>query len=243
MENLGIKFSSPKADLYVPEIDTRSNAEQTFSEILTKTTNVALALFINHDKTSAYADAYADFRRVTDQKAGVQSLCLVHATIDKQKKGLQQYMANVAMKANLKLGNINHAFTPSSEVDAKGMRDVLSGSTGVLDTIILGADVTHAPPGSADNTPSLAAVVGSVDQYFGKFLGSMRHQDKNTEVWFFLTPSVQADRTLDHQRFGCNGLRTPTSLAQVPGPPPIQSSVLSGWRRRWPILHSPQRRD
>jgi eukaryotic translation initiation factor 2C len=38
------------------------------------------------------------------------------------------------------------------------------------------SDVTHAGPGSLLGTPSVAAVVGSVSQNGGKFLGSMRLQ-------------------------------------------------------------------
>tara|TARA_R110002003_G_scaffold138_10_gene12728 strand:+ start:9272 stop:9577 length:306 start_codon:yes stop_codon:yes gene_type:complete len=41
-------------------------------------------------------------------------------------------------------------------------------------------DVTHPGPGSLFGTPSIAAIVGSVDQYGGKFLGSMRLQPRDT---------------------------------------------------------------
>lgn len=40
--------------------------------------------------------------------------------------------------------------------------------------MIMGADVTHPTVASPDGMPSIAAVVGSVDKEFGKFLGSMR---------------------------------------------------------------------
>lgn len=42
------------------------------------------------------------------------------------------------------------------------------------------SDVTHAGPGSLNGTPSIAAIVGSVDKDGGKFLGSMRLQPKDT---------------------------------------------------------------
>lgn len=42
------------------------------------------------------------------------------------------------------------------------------------------SDVTHAGPGSLEGTPSIVAVVGSVDKDGGKFLGSMRLQPKDT---------------------------------------------------------------
>jgi eukaryotic translation initiation factor 2C len=41
-------------------------------------------------------------------------------------------------------------------------------------------DVTHASPASIPGTPSIAAIVGSVNQSGGKFLGSMRVQPRST---------------------------------------------------------------
>ena len=49
-------------------------------------------------------------------------------------------------------------------------------SSGNVDTIILGADVIHPGVASIEGTPSIAALVGSVDSDFGKYLGSMRRQ-------------------------------------------------------------------
>ena len=42
------------------------------------------------------------------------------------------------------------------------------------------SDVTHPSPGSLLGTPSIAAIVGSVNQNGGKFLGSMRLQPRDT---------------------------------------------------------------
>ncbi|KAF2644033.1 Piwi-domain-containing protein [Massarina eburnea CBS 473.64] len=88
-------------------------------------------------------------------------------------------MCNVAMKTNLKLGNINHAIDMTSSDIEQASQDV--------DLIILGADVTHTQRESAIDMPSLAAVVGSVDETFGKFLGSMHPQGHNEEVRIFKT--------------------------------------------------------
>ncbi|KAH9867104.1 hypothetical protein IAQ61_007696 [Plenodomus lingam] len=41
-------------------------------------------------------------------------------------------------------------------------------------------DVTHPGPGALLGTPSIAAIVGSVDQHGGKFLGSMRLQPRDS---------------------------------------------------------------
>jgi eukaryotic translation initiation factor 2C len=51
-----------------------------------------------------------------------------------------------------------------------------------IDTMILGADVTHTQKDSAARSHSLAALVGSVDRTFGQFYGSMRYQQKDKDV-------------------------------------------------------------
>ncbi|KAH7068120.1 Piwi domain-containing protein [Paraphoma chrysanthemicola] len=64
---------------------------------------------------------------------------------------------------NLKFGGINHTVTAVQEI--------------LQDTIVLGADLVHPSTGAFEGTPSIAAVVGSVDEYGGQYLGSLRLQD------------------------------------------------------------------
>lgn len=61
------------------------------------------------------------------------------------------------MKVNLKLGGINH----STQIVQNRMQG----------TMILGADVTHPGPGAIQGCPSIAAIVGSVEDNAGKFPG------------------------------------------------------------------------
>ncbi|KAI1523492.1 Piwi domain containing protein [Pyrenophora tritici-repentis] len=75
-------------------------------------------------------------------------------------------MRNVMMKLNLKLGGINHV------VDAVQTR--LKSHT-----VVLGADLVH-PSGNLPGVPSIASIVGSVDNHAGKCLGSMRLQGIDT---------------------------------------------------------------
>ena len=49
-------------------------------------------------------------------------------------------------------------------------------------TMLVGSDVTHPSPGTARGTPSIAAVVASVDDKFGLFPASMRLQESKKEV-------------------------------------------------------------
>ena len=52
-------------------------------------------------------------------------------------------------------------------------------------TMMVGIDVTHPGPGSREGTPSIAAVVASVDKDFVQFPASLRIQETKKEVLFF----------------------------------------------------------
>lgn len=49
-------------------------------------------------------------------------------------------------------------------------------------TMMVGIDVTHPGPGSREGTPSIAAVVSSVDDNFVQFPASLRIQETKKEV-------------------------------------------------------------
>jgi eukaryotic translation initiation factor 2C len=113
--------------------------------------------------------AYSIFKDLADRTYGMHSLCITEKPNYRNRalnKDLRGYFGNVMMKANLKAGGINHT------VD--GIADILK------DTLVLGADVTHPGQSALLGTPSIAAIVGSVDKTGGKFLGSMRLQPRET---------------------------------------------------------------
>ncbi|KAK5683373.1 hypothetical protein LTS10_004904 [Elasticomyces elasticus] len=125
------------------------------------------------------SDKYAKIKRVFDQHLGMHTVCL---TAPKAVKGGKlvpdaQLLSNLALKFNLKLGGQNHRImTGSSARDHK-----LAFNSIPADTIVLGADVSHAPSQMSD-CPSVAAVVGSIDKEFSTFPGSMRLQASGQEV-------------------------------------------------------------
>ncbi|KAF8907085.1 argonaute-like protein [Gymnopilus junonius] len=82
-----------------------------------------------------------------------------------------QYLSNVALKVNTKLGGMNHL------LDEKAMRWLTKKST-----MMVGIDVTHPGPGSREGTPSIAAVVASVDSSFVQFPASLRIQETKKEM-------------------------------------------------------------
>lgn len=110
--------------------------------------------------------AYSAFKDLCDRKYGYHALCM--ARLDNQNG---DYWSNIALKMNLKMAGTNH--TVAGNVTSNVMKD----------TLVLGADVTHPGPGSIPGCPSIASIVGSVDSWAGRFLGSMRLQhNSKTEV-------------------------------------------------------------
>ncbi|KAF2451923.1 Piwi-domain-containing protein [Karstenula rhodostoma CBS 690.94] len=103
---------------------------------------------------------YSAFKDLCDRKFGLHAICVTSPA----QKGDGDRWSNITLKMNLKAAGINHTI-------AKGKI-----SECMKETLVLGADVTHPGPGSIPGCPSIAAIVGSVDQHAGRFLGSMRLQ-------------------------------------------------------------------
>jgi len=87
-----------------------------------------------------------DLKRICETDLGLVSQCCLTKHVFKMSK---QYLANVALKINVKVGGRNTVL-----VDALSRRIPLVGDR---PTIIFGADVTHPHPGE-DSSPSIAAV-------------------------------------------------------------------------------------
>ncbi|KAF2452948.1 ribonuclease H-like domain-containing protein, partial [Lineolata rhizophorae] len=113
---------------------------------------------------------YGEFKTKMDRDLGVHSICL---RSDTRSSGDLNFFANISMKLNLKRGGTNHIVKPSGLAKLFGVQGVK--------TLVLGADVTH--PGSGSGfAPSIAALAGSVDGKFGRFLGSMRLNPRRQEI-------------------------------------------------------------
>ncbi|KAH7653568.1 eukaryotic translation initiation factor 2C protein [Dioscorea alata] len=94
---------------------------------------------------------YSDLKRICETDLGLVSQCCLTKHVFKMSK---QYLANVALKINVKVGGRNTVL-----MDALTRRIPLVSDR---PTIIFGADVTHPHPGE-DSSPSIAAVVASQD--------------------------------------------------------------------------------
>ncbi|XP_066359800.1 protein argonaute 1B-like isoform X3 [Miscanthus floridulus] len=95
---------------------------------------------------------YGDLKRICETDLGLVSQCCLTKYVLKANK--QQYLSNISLKINVKVGGRNTVL-----VDALTRRIPLVSD---VPTIIFGADVTHPHPGD-DSSPSIAAVVASQD--------------------------------------------------------------------------------
>ena len=108
---------------------------------------------------------YAGLKHLCDVYLNVATVC-VHASKFRKEKGQLQYFANVALKFNIKLGGLNHMLAQEN-----------MGWLRQAPTMLVGMDVTHPGVGTVRGTPSIAAVVASVDPYLGQFPASLRLQE------------------------------------------------------------------
>lgn len=111
-----------------------------------------LLLFIVPNKDTL---VYHRIKKSMDCRFGVPSQILQRAHVERKQP---QYMSNVAMKVNAKLGGVT--------CKAASRQDSLSRPG----CMIIGADVSHAAPGSTAS--SLTAISVSADQNGVKYMGS-----------------------------------------------------------------------
>ncbi|KAL7268875.1 hypothetical protein RUND412_008489 [Rhizina undulata] len=136
---------------------------QPFQEFKQRGVKIILILLSNNDKA-----IYSAIKYCGDTKYGIGTVCTL---IPKIGKLSPQYLANIALKFNLKLGGRNHILKP---VD---LGPLANGNT-----MIIGCDVTHPSPKSLKGTPSIAGVVASIDAYYTQYPASLRLQASRQEM-------------------------------------------------------------
>ncbi|KAJ7764554.1 argonaute-like protein [Mycena maculata] len=168
-----VEAALPQKDSADP---TRGKAIGTIRDVvgkLPKKPRLILVILSTADK-----HIYSGIKHLADSYLDVATVC-VHSAKIRREKGQLQYFANVALKVNMKMGGINH------KLDAASMtwlneKDKKSNDT--KSTMLVGIDVTHPGPGSVKGTPSIAAVVASVDSDFAQFPASMKIQESKKEM-------------------------------------------------------------
>lgn len=102
---------------------------------------------------------YADIKRASDTVLGIPTQCVqgMHT-----RSPNPQYVSNVCLKMNMKLGGDNWRLPRPLPVIGEAI------------TIVFGADVSHPPPGDT-RRPSIVAVVASVDPFATKYVGCSKY--------------------------------------------------------------------
>jgi eukaryotic translation initiation factor 2C len=137
-----------------------------------KKPSMILVVLANGDK-----HVYNGLKHLLDVYLKVPSICVQESKFKKE-KGQLQYFGNVALKINMKMGGVNHKLTdpPGSRPTLTWLRDPSQP------TMLVGMDVTHPSPGSVRGTPSVAAVVATIDDNFAQFPASLKIQETRKEV-------------------------------------------------------------
>ena len=141
----------------------RDSLEEKLKQTFAKVANVAnVVLFV-----LGWQDRwlYSRIKFLGDVVFGVHTVCCLDKKLSNE-RGQQMYLANVALKFNIKGGGINQ--TVPNVVDA--------------DTMLVGVDVTHPAPGSSANAPSVAGVVANCDKWLAQWPASVRRQAGRTEM-------------------------------------------------------------
>ncbi|KAL3636223.1 Protein argonaute 7 [Castilleja foliolosa] len=113
---------------------------------------------------------YADLKRIAETNIGVVSQCCLYSNLMNLNS---QFLANLALKINVKIGGCTVALYNSAMPRIFGPDEPV---------IYMGADVTHPHP-SDDSGPSVAAVVGSVNwPSSNKYVSRMRSQKHRQEI-------------------------------------------------------------
>ncbi|KAF7589643.1 hypothetical protein BBP40_004016 [Aspergillus hancockii] len=125
---------------------------------------------------------YSSVKRVCDIGEGVRNVCVLAERLAGRNP---QYLANVCLKVNLKLGGTNHI------LEGQKLGIISSGQA-----MVVGIDVTHPSPGSTSNAPSVAGMVASVDCILGQWPAELRIQRSRQEMVTAL--DVMLQRRLEH---------------------------------------------
>lgn len=126
---------------------------------------------------------YAAVKRVCEIELGVVTQCCLSEHV---KKGRPEYIANLLLKVNAKMGGYNARL-----VDEQNRRLPLISD---VPSIIIGADVSHPRVGD-DSSPSISAVAASMDwPYFSQYeaiVQTQRHREEVCEEFFWEREDLQ----------------------------------------------------
>ncbi|XP_031123112.1 protein argonaute 5-like [Ipomoea triloba] len=133
-----------------------------------KSGNLQLLIIILPDVSGSYGK----IKRICETELGIVSQCCQPRQAAKYNN--KQYLENVALKINVKVGGRNCFLEQAVQRNIPYLTD--------RPTIIFGADVTHPSPGE-DTSSSIAAVVASMDwPHVTKYRGLVSAQQHREEI-------------------------------------------------------------
>ncbi|KAF5873532.1 putative piwi-domain-containing protein [Botrytis fragariae] len=139
--------------------------------------NPRLLLVVVPDKNIR---TYANIKWWGDCVAGIPTICITKGVLAKGRWIRGRFhsdvgvISNISLKINFKLGGVSHFLN-----DEAGQRIFWAGAK--ANTMIVGADVSHAGKGRDATCPSMAGVVATCDQQCSQYFASARLQENNTE--------------------------------------------------------------
>ena len=162
----------PKSNKDLIRGDAIKAIRDTITKKYPKKPSMILVVLANGDK-----HVYNGLKHLLDVYLKVPSVCVQSPKLTKE-QGQMQYFGNVALKINMKMGGVNHRL-----IDPPGTAPTLTWLKDPKEpTMLVGMDVTHPGPGSTRGTPSIAAVVATIDENFAQFPASLRIQESKKEV-------------------------------------------------------------
>ncbi|KAL2831778.1 ribonuclease H-like domain-containing protein [Aspergillus cavernicola] len=163
LNEVGVVAQLPKAGSRVV-LDRRTYEEDINAAIATLMSQHKPALILTILPLND-TEIYNCVKQACDLRHGVRN---INVLAERFKERKEQYFANVGLKFNLKLGGINQIVKPKE-----------LGLVGEGKSMLIGIDVTHPSPGSADGAPSVAGMVASIDASLGQWPAEIRVQTKS----------------------------------------------------------------
>lgn len=120
---------------------------------------------------------YPSIKKLFDTKFGIPTVCMLNSRV-RRERDQDQYLSNIALKVNARLGGLNHTISTDSHEWLKN-------------SMLVGMDVTHPSAGSPSGLPSIAAVVASCDGSFFQYPVSMRLQENQGQRHYNQVSFVQ----------------------------------------------------
>ena len=177
--NSGMRINDPRF-VENPRIDTRADEFRKKEQIRQEFQRVykgypglqMIVVFINGKPFPLEnKEMYGHVKTICDSELGVNSQCIKDKNLFRIHKST---IANICMKINAKLGGINHVVEMCRSPNAELFKRPV---------MFIGVTMKHPCPGNDKFTPSIAAMVGSIDSKLAKYVSCVRFQNYQYLKW------------------------------------------------------------